>query len=92
MPFIFRKTPLEVIQHWMEDDRVWIAVNAWVKTREAVEHMSALDAMSMTQYKIFSPEYEKPIGLLWVINSEYGYRMATLNEDLYLENYLNAQV
>lgn len=88
MAFIFYETPLLTVQYLMEDETIWIAPRSWIKTREALSYMAG-DAHSMTLYTVHSPDFENPIDTIWIVDSDYGYRMASDDEIRYLDRYLS---
>lgn len=91
MSFMFYDTPQIVVQYLMEDDAVWVAPRSWIKSSDALAYMNK-DAHQMTLYNVFSPDFEEPIDTVWIIDSDYGFRLASDDEVTYLDNYLNAQV
>ena len=87
MAFFFYDAPINVVQHLMEDDSVWVAPRAWIKTKDAINHLNQ-DAYQASLYSIYSPDCEDPIDTVWIIDSEYGFRLASDDETTFLDGYL----
>ena len=83
-------TPLAVSRFWFEDDEIWIAPRAWIRTNEVTE--SLLDrGDEVTLYEVYSPTEELPIDTMFIVNADNGFRVAdAAYEESFLENYLAA--